>query len=136
MLLKNESISGSETPLIHFYCTNHIVGTKEEQAKDFEVDMMELWISHGNGISQAVSFHCPFQVWKIPPLGTSLHSPIVPLTLSHHVSDMGTDAQEECARQRVPNQAMISNAYLTPQQPLVPRRVSELVFQKVLDIIH
>lgn len=136
LLLNNESISGSETPLIHLSCTNHIVGTKEEQAKDFEVDVMELWISPGNGIPQDGSFHCPFQVRRLSPLGTSLHLPIVPLTLSHHVSDIGTDAQEKCARQRLPNLAVISNAYLTPKQPLVSDRVSELVFQKVLDIMH
>lgn len=57
-------------------------------------------------------------------------------SLSHHVSDIGTDAQEKCARQRPSNLAVISNAYLTPKQPLVSDRVSELVFQKVLDIIH
>lgn len=35
-ILKNESISGNETPLIYLCCTNRIVGIEEEQT-DYDV---------------------------------------------------------------------------------------------------
>ena len=89
--LKNESIS--RTPLIYLYCTNQIVGIEEEQAEDYDVDV--------------VGLGCPMRLnsprWLIPlsfsgyvnvtsgNITSFTHRP----TLCLNMSDSGTDAQRK-----------------------------------------
>lgn len=46
--LKNESISGIDTPLIHLHCANQSDGAEEKHAEDYEGDVMGVWLSHEN----------------------------------------------------------------------------------------